>query len=147
MSWFTLWTSIHGHFGVLAAVALLHPAILLRRGSPLSWGGRWSLILTAGVTAIAFAIGLLLYPSYRGEVKAPLFQENMRAGLLFETKEHLAVFVLSVTLGATVAALIAPRDGRTIRRAAALLFAFAAIACATTASLGSYVRAVGTFAS
>lgn len=146
MNALALWASIHGHLGVLAAAALLHPAILLRRGSPLSRGGRWSLVLTAIVTTLAFSLGIFLYPSYRAEVKRPLFSESIRAGLLFETKEHVAVFVLSLTLGATLAVLVAPREARTIRRVASLLFAFAALACFTTASLGTYVSAVRGFA-
>lgn len=141
-----LWTAIHGYLGVLAAAALLHPAILLRRGSPLSRGGRWSVGLTALVTTLGFSLGIFLYGSYRAEVKRPLFTESIRAGLLFETKEHIAVGVVALTLGAALAALYAPRDARTIRRVAALLFVFAALACIATASLGSYVTAVRSFA-
>jgi hypothetical protein len=147
MNALTLWTAIHGYLGVLAAVALLHPAILLRRGSPLSRGGRWSVVLTSVVTVLGFSLGILLYPSYREIVKRPLFTESFRAGLLFETKEHLAVMVVSLTIGATVAALLAPREARSIRRTAALLFAFAAFACLATASLGTYVSAIRSFAS
>lgn len=141
-----LWTSIHGHLGVLAAAALLHPAILMRRGAPLSRGARWSISLTAIVTTLGFSLGVLLYGSYREQVKRALFSESIRAGLLFETKEHLAIAVVALTLGAAAAALGAPRDAREIRKTAALLFAFAALACIATASLGSYVTAVRSFA-
>ncbi len=142
-----LLASIHGYFGVLAAAALLHPAILLRKGAPLSRGGRWSLALTALVTSIGFGLGISLYGSYRSQVKRALFTDSIHAGLLFETKEHLAVLVISLALGATVAALTAPRDARDLRRVAALLFAFAALACLATASLGTYVASVRSFAS
>ena len=46
MTLLRLLESVHGHLGVLTAVALVHPAILLRRGLPLSRGARWSVWLT-----------------------------------------------------------------------------------------------------
>ena len=137
--------SIHGHLGVLAAVALLHPAILLRNGRALSRGLWWSVVLTTGLVVAAFATGLFIYEDYRAEVKRPLFLQNPTVGYLFETKEHVAWAVICLALGAGVAALVAPRSARGARRAAALVYAVAAILSLVTAGLGTYVAAVAGF--
>lgn len=137
--------TIHGHFGVLAAVALLHPAILLRRGRALTRGLWWSVVLTTGLTVVAFATGLLIYEGYRTEVKRPLFLSAPTVGYLFETKEHVAWAVLTLALGAGVAALAAPRSARRLRMAAAFVYAVAAVICFLTVGLGTYVAAVAGF--
>lgn len=137
--------SIHGHLGVLAAAALLHPAILLRRGRPLSRGLRWSIGLTTAVVALAFATGLTIYDGYREHVRPQLLLEHYDTALLFETKEHLAWAVLTLALGAGMAALAAPRDAKRIRQAAAAFYSVAALLCLVTASLGTWIAAVSGF--
>ncbi|MGE0784218.1 MAG: hypothetical protein AB7S26_00920 [Sandaracinaceae bacterium] len=137
---------IHGHLGVLAAIALLHPAILLRNGAPLSRGARWSVGLTAGVTTLAFGAGVSIYESYRAIVKRPLFLADEAAGFLFETKEHLAYAVVALTLGAAVCAFAAPRKNASLRKLAAALFAAAALSCAVVVTIGIYVSAIRNFA-
>jgi hypothetical protein len=137
--------AIHGHAGVLAAVALLHPAITLRRGTPLTRPRRWSLALACGMVIAAFSSGIFLYGPYRETVRAPLFGESITAGLAFETKEHLALFVLSLAVGGTLAAFVAPKEAVAIRRSAALLFAMASVLCIATAGLGTVVQSVRGF--
>ncbi len=139
--------SVHGHFAVLAAAALLHPAILLRRGAPMSWGQRLSVALTAAAVALAFGTGIFLYPAYIARVKIALLLKNARAGLSFETKEHVAFAVIAVTLGAAVCAWFAPSDARALRRAAAVAFAVGAALCLATVALGTYVAGVHGFGS
>lgn len=145
MTWLRLLESLHGHLGVLTAAALLHPAILLRRGRPLSRGGRWSVALTTLLSLLAFVTGVFIYGDYRELVKRELFMQRPEVALLFETKEHLAWVVLSFALGAGVAALIAPRAALETRRAAGWLYVAAAILCIATASLGTWVAAVRGF--
>lgn len=137
--------TIHGHLGILAAVALLHPAITLRRGKPLSRGRWWSVVLATATTVAVFATGLWIYDDYREHVRRPLFAESPTVGFLFETKEHIAWAVLSLALAAGAAALLAPRQAPSIRKAAALLYATAAVICFLTAGLGTYVAAVRGF--
>lgn len=137
--------TVHGHFGILAAVALLHPAILLRRGKALTRGGRWSIALTTALTVLAFGSGLVIYEGYRSEVKRGLFLENPTVGYLFETKEHVAFAVMALALGAGIAALAAPRPARRVRKASAVVYAVAAAICFVTVGLGSYVSAVAGF--
>ena len=145
MNGLALLESVHGHLGVLAAAALLHPALLLFDGRPLTRGIRWSIGLTSTVTMAAFALGLGIYGDYRELVRRPLFVEDRAAGLLFETKEHLAYAVVALTLGAAVCALAAPRDRKSLRRLSALLFAAAAACCLLVVALGTYVASVGSF--
>lgn len=146
MSWLVLAQSIHGYLAVLSVASLVHPAVLLRRGKPLSRGGVWAVVLAALTTALAYAMGIAIYGAYRQQVKRPLFQESVVAGLGFETKEHLAVLVLAFALGAAVAALSAPRSRGDLRKAAAVLFALAALGGLVTGALGASVAAVRSFA-
>lgn len=137
--------TVHGHLGILAAVALAHPAILLWRGRALTRGLWWSVVLTTGLTVLAFGTGLLIYEDYRTEVKRGLFLESPVVGYLFETKEHVAWAVLVLALGAGFAALVAPRRARRVRRAAAIAYVVAAVVCLVTVGLGTYVAAVAGF--
>jgi hypothetical protein len=137
--------TIHGHFGVLAAAALLHPAILMRKGKALSFRGRLSVFLTTAMVAGAFITGLVIYAEYRTSVRTGLFHHSVTAGLLFETKEHIAYGVLATTLGACACALLAPREATALRRVAALFYGIAAALCLLTVCLGSYVASVHGF--
>ncbi|MBX3251220.1 MAG: hypothetical protein KF901_28845 [Myxococcales bacterium] len=137
--------SVHGLFGVLAVAALLHPAILLREGVPLSRGARWSVGLTGAVTAAAFGLGVGIYEAYREHVKRGLFQYDRAAGLLFETKEHLAWAVVVLALGGAAAGLLAPPRDRRLRQLAALSFAGAAALCVVVVALGVYVSSLRGF--
>jgi hypothetical protein len=137
--------SIHGHLGVLAAIALLHPAILLRKGRPLSRGMKWSVGLTTLLVVAAFSLGLFIYGDYREIVKRPLLLAHYDVGMLFETKEHLAWGVLTLALGAGAAAFAAPREAIRLRQIAAVFYALSAALCLVTAGLGTYIAAVQSF--
>ncbi|MBX7195403.1 MAG: hypothetical protein K1X94_25330 [Sandaracinaceae bacterium] len=137
--------SVHGHLGALAAVALLHPAILLWRGRPAGRGARWSIGLTALLTAVAFGGGILIYADYRRVVKRALFREDMTAGFLFETKEHLALVALCLCLGAVLPALAKGPEGEGQRRLAARMFAGAAALAWLLGALGVWVHSTRGF--
>lgn len=141
-----LLAALHGYLGVLTVAALLHPAILLRKGVMLSFRLRLAVGLSAAFAVLALGSGLLLYGDYRRSVRPELFQASYRAGLLFETKEHLAVVAVALSIGAALAAFVAPRDAPGLRRAAAAFFAVAAVLVLATAAMGTYVAAVRGFA-
>ena len=145
MTGLRIFETIHGHLGILAVVALLHPAITLRSGRPLSFGMKWSCALSTGFAVSAFATGLALYGSYRDIVKRPLLLESLDVGMLFETKEHLAWGVMTMAIGALVTAIAAPREQDGLRRAAALVYAAAFLLAVCVAGLGTYVAAVRGF--
>lgn len=145
--WLRVLESVHGHVAVLACAALFHPAILLRHGRPLSRGTRLSVILTGLMTVLAFGLGLALYEDYRALVRRELFERAPDVAYLFETKEHLAWGVLCLTLGATVAALVAPRSAKRVRQSAAAAYGVAAILAVIVAGLGTYVASVASFPS
>ena len=137
--------SMHGHVGALAAVALLHPAVLLWKGRPATRGVRLSIALTTLLVTLAFGMGIGIYGDYRAVVKRPLFRDDLTAGLLFETKEHLAWIALAGALGAGVAGLVAPARAARARQVAARVFLGAAVACALTVLLGTWIASVRSF--
>jgi hypothetical protein len=141
----TLLEAIHGHLGVLAMVALYHPALMLWSGKPLSRNGRIALGLSLALVTLTFALGLTIYPAYREEVKPELFRADVRAGLLFETKEHLAWIALISAVGAGIAALLAPPRATQVRRIAGRVFLGAAIACTLAAGSGIWIASVRSF--
>ncbi|MEB2311166.1 MAG: hypothetical protein OZ921_08715 [Sorangiineae bacterium] len=145
MSLARLLESLHGAIGVLATAALVHPALLLRRGKPLTPRSRWAVALAGLLAALAWSAGAFIYGDYRRLVKRTLFQKSVGAGLAFETKEHVAVTVACLAIGALVAALVAPRESRELRRAAALSFGLAAGLSGLVVGLGWYVTAVHGF--
>ena len=145
MTLLRLLESVHGHLGILAAAALLHPAILLRKGRALSRGLWWSVALTTGLVVFAFGTGLSIYDDYRAVVKPELFRASASAGLLFETKEHTAWAVLVLSLGAGAVAALAPKEGKHMRQSAALMYAVAAAICLFTVALGTWAAAVRSF--
>lgn len=137
---------IHGHLGWLAAIALVHPAILLRnrkRKAHLSVG-----LAVGGVSAV-FAGGCLIYGAYRDRLRQHLFQEAKPIGYLFERKEHLAFGALLLAWAGTLAYFAAARtDGATrdsLRQAAHWAFVVASMLALMTASLGIIVAATKTF--
>jgi len=137
--------SIHGHLGVLAMVALLHPTLLLWRGRPLSRGARWSVGLSTALTLAVTGFGIWIYGAYRRDLKPTLVREHFDAAMLFETKEHLAFVVLALALGAGIAAFMAPREAQDARRLAARVYAVATALALVTAALGTYVASIQGF--
>jgi len=137
--------AVHGYLAVLAAAALLHPAILLRAGKPPSRRARWAMLAATALSVATYGGGLLIYGSYRRLVKRALFSANLRAGLGFETKEHLAVLVVSLALGACFAVLVAPKSSVALRKTAALFFALAAATALVLVGLGTWVSSMRSF--
>ncbi len=137
--------SIHGHIGALAAVALLHPAILLWSGRPATRGVRLSIALTTLLVTAAYSLGIGIYGDYRAVVKRPLFRDDLAAGLLFESKEHLAFVALVLTFGAILPSLATGPEGAGQRRMAARLWAGAALACWAVGAMGTWVQSIRGF--
>jgi hypothetical protein len=130
---------VHGHLGWLAALALAHPAILLRRPRRRAVGV--ALAATLLVTAVA-ALGAAMYPSYRAEVKPILFATTAAVGELFERKEHLGVGALVLAWTGLFAHVLAHRDGATRPEAARVAFVAyvgAAVMAAVAACAGTVV--------
>lgn len=84
---------IHGHLGWLAAIALIHPAIILRRPERRAV---LAVVLATLLPTLAGALGVLLYPSYSKLVRRGVYVASMRHGLLFERKEHLAFAAIAL---------------------------------------------------
>jgi hypothetical protein len=136
----------HGHLGWLAAAALVHPAVLLRRSHRRA---AWAVLLAAIAVTLAGAGGVLLYPRYRTEVKGPIFATAPAIGFMFERKEHLAfgaVFFAWAGVAAYFGAGAIEGDvQRSLRRAAHWSFVAAATLAVSAACLGTLVAAYRTF--
>ena len=137
---------VHGHLGWLAAVALVHPAVLLRRTrrkAHLSVGLALALVTTV------FGLGASLYGDYRDRLKQGIFQQAPAIGYLFERKEHLALGALLLAwaggLAYAGAALVDGGTRESLRRAAHWAFVAAALMALATAALGTVVATYRTF--
>jgi hypothetical protein len=131
---------VHGHVGWLSALALCHPAILLRR--PL----RRALVVATAATAlvtVTAALGAVIYPTYRLAVKPVLIVGAPAIGELFERKEHLGVAVLALAWTGLLAHALAQREraaGRLgLDRVAFVAYAGAAVIALLTAGFGVVV--------
>lgn len=105
MSEWLLLQKLHGHLGVLALAASLHPVLSVR--------ARLSAYAAAALMVATHALGWWVYPAYRSEVKLRVYEASYAAGQLFETKEHLAFFALCLAL-AGVGLTWARQPSRTI---------------------------------
>jgi hypothetical protein len=137
---------LHGHLGWLAAIALVHPALLLRnkaRRAHLSVG------LAAGGATLVGALGVSLYPAYRDRLRQPLFAEAPGIGYLFERKEHLAFgAILLAWAGAISYAGSFRSEGalrESLRRASHASFVLAALLAIAVAAIGTIVSTYKTF--
>jgi hypothetical protein len=137
---------LHGHLGWLAAIALAHPAVLLRN----TWRrAHWAVGLAVGTVTLAAGLGVSMYPAYRETLRQPIFASSTAMGYLFERKEHLAFgAVMLAWAGAITYAAATCSDGKvreSLRKAAHRAFVAAAVLAVVTAALGTIVAAYKTF--
>ncbi len=98
---------MHGLFAIALLGAITHQAVglwLPSRSSDPNFIGRFRAVKAASYTnaiivlfVITFALGAVVYPSYR--IGARVFMENLRMGAAvgsFEVKEHLVTFALGL---------------------------------------------------
>jgi hypothetical protein len=136
---------VHGHVGWLSALALAHPAVLLRRPrrKVFDVAGAASALVTA-----AAALGAMLYPSYRVAVKPLILASAPAVGALFEQKEHLGVAALVLALTGLAALVLARRrDAATadLGRLALVTYSGAAFMAVVAAGTGLIVGAHRSF--
>jgi hypothetical protein len=137
---------VHGHLGWLSAIALLHPAILLRRPRRFA---HLSVVLAVTLVTVAAGLGVTLYTPYRETLRQPIFVERASIGFLFERKEHLAFGAVSFAWAGALAYFGALHvDGaacRSLRRAAHWAFIASAGLAIVTAVLGTIVASFKSF--
>lgn len=138
---------IHGNLGWLAALALLHPAWLLRRRERRA---RLACILATSLVTLSGALGAYLYPDYRVLLKQEIFLHAPRIGWAFERKEHLALGAIVLAwagLAAHLAALKARDRGirHPLARAAHISYVAAAGLAFATGILGILVASYRSF--
>ena len=137
---------LHGHIGWIAAIALVHPAVLLRRTGRRA---HWSVGLAVALVTLAAAIGVSMYPAYRETLRQPIFVGSTSVGYLFERKEHLAFGAVMLAwtggVGYAAEALVEGTVRAALRRVAHYAFVAAAAFAVATAALGTIVAAYKTF--
>ncbi len=136
---------VHGHVGWLAALALAHPAVLLRRPERRVFGAAFASTMLVTVAAL---MGALIYPSYRTVVKPGIFSAAPAIGMLFERKEHLGIAALALAwCGLTMYLLAHRREAPRLDlgRAAFVSYAGAALAATLAASGGLIVACYRSF--
>jgi hypothetical protein len=137
---------VHGHIGWLAAISLVHPAIVLRR---VKRRAHLAVGLSVGIVTLAGGLGAYIYPAYRDRLRQSMFQHAPAIGYLFERKEHLAFGAFLLAWAGTlayVAALKLEGEARDrLRRAAHWSFVAAAAMAVVTAALGTVISSYKTF--
>ena len=137
---------IHGHLGWLAAIALIHPAILLRRTKRKA---DLSVALAVSIVTLVGGLGVAMYGDYRDRLRQPIFQHAPAIGYLFERKEHLAFGAILLAWAGAVAYVGATKlEGDTrerLRKAAHWAFVAAAAMAVVTAALGTVIAAYKSF--
>ena len=137
---------LHGHLGWLAAAALVHPAVILRKAERRA---HLAVGLGVGIATTAAVMGMALYPSYREQLKPTIFADATSVGLAFERKEHLAFgAIMMAWAGASAyvaSRLAAAGAAAPLRRASHACFVVAALFAVVTAVLGTCVAAYRTF--
>ncbi len=129
---------VHGHVGWLGAVALIHPAIVLRSRTRRA---HLAVALSTAIVTVAAGGGLWLYVFYRERLKQEVFVHAPAIGLLFERKEHLAFGAVMFAWAGAAAYVAAWRaTGKTRER----LRAIAHQSFRVSASLAVFVAIVGT---
>ena len=131
----------HGHLALLGLALLLHPVVTLSRRKGLGGYTLLSAELGAALLVAPFAVGWLIYPTYRTQVKPGLVSEQLAVALRFETKEHLAAMAVALAISGAITLRAA---GRTAvgRRAARDQLLFAWVLGAGAGGIGLFVSAM-----
>ncbi|MCO4744943.1 MAG: hypothetical protein KC912_09145 [Proteobacteria bacterium] len=135
---YALLERLHGHLGWLGLAVLLHPVITLGKGRGVSRRMQLSADLAALLMAAPFALGAVIYPTYRSGVKPELVAQAPAVAAVFETKEHLAVFAVALAISG---ALVLRGAGKSAagRRAARSMLAGAFVCAVMTGLAGLWV--------
>lgn len=129
---------IHGHVGLLAVAALIHPVFTLR-GARVSRGARWGAWGATTLAIGAFAAGWALYPGYRSGTKRELLHAAPHLAQAFEVKEHLAFY--AVVLSIAGAGLVVGVPNRGGLRAARWCYGLGGALALAVVALGTTVGA------
>ena len=105
---------LHGHLALLGLALLLHPVIGLRRARGVTRRALWSGASGTAMTVLTQLSGCLIYPAYREQLRAALYQQHRSLGLAFEVKEHLAWYATCAALAGLALLWIGRRDGRAL---------------------------------
>lgn len=147
-----LWQKIHGHVALLAIALAFHPVFALRRARRPSRWTRLAGYLATGTLLASTVLGWFIYPAYRQQIRRALYLENVRWGLMFEIKEHLAWYALALAIaGAALmwaSARVPGSSGdlhRDLRRGVRWTYGLAGLLAAVSAGLGVALATIKAF--
>ena len=133
---------VHGHVGWLAAAALVHPAVVLRRPERRA---HFAVASATALVTLAAGLGAWLYPTYRATLRARVFLVARALGLAVERNEHLAFGAVLLAWAGAAAYAAAPRAPAALRarlgRIAHRAFVASAALALVAAVLGTVVAA------
>lgn len=132
---------VHGHLGWLAALALVHPAILLRNPKRRA---RLSVVLATALAVATGGLGAFIYPSYSRQLRRSIYVASRAHGLLFERKEHLAFFAIGLAIAGT-ALHLGRGESPAKSRAAWLAFVASATLAIVVATMGTIIASFKSF--
>jgi hypothetical protein len=143
-TWVRVLEHLHGHLACLATLALIHPALLLRRPQRRA---RLAAALATLLATATGALGFVLYPRYRAELKPGIYATSRALGDAFERKEHLAIAVVVLAWIGAVAHFASAERGaeQAWARVAHAAYASAALLAVLTAGLGIAVAVTRSF--
>ena len=136
---------VHGHLGWLCAIALVHPAIVLRNPRRRA---RLAAVLSTALATLVGALGAYVYADYSKLLRRAIYVASPRYGLLFERKEHLAFAAIALAWAGCLLHLTAREDdpGAPARaRAAHLAYVAAAALTTLVAALGTVIASFRSF--
>jgi hypothetical protein len=133
-----MFAHVHGHVGWLAAAALVHPAVLLRRPGRRA---HLSVLLATSFVTVTAVLGVTIYPAYSTRLRQAIFVSAPNIGWLFERKEHLAFAAVAFAWAGAAAYVAAFRADEPLR---VPLRTFAFRAYAAAAAMAILVAAIGT---
>ncbi len=144
MSWLLLLEKLHGHVGLLGIALCFHPVLSLRKAQRPTRRVRLSGYLALLGLVLGNALGWLIYPEYRQQIRGELYLLGLSD--LFEVKEHLAWYSLALAaLGAGLLRASAAEAGPRLRSLIRRVWGAAGALASVSAGLGIYLASVRGF--
>lgn len=139
---------LHGHVALLGIALCFHAPISLRRVRSAGRRARIAAYCATVFMVAGTALGWVVYPEYRREVRQMLYVTSPALGRAFETKEHIGTFALALVLAGAVVTWQASRPGLgpALTPAIRTLYLWAGVLASVSAVVGVYLASVYGFA-
>ena len=136
---------VHGNLALLAAAILIIATISLWQNGRATRSANIATVAAGLLVGVPYLLGVAIYEPYRQLVKPLLLKSAPHAAMLFETKEHIALFIISFSLGGAWVAYFSGPESRDANRLVARFYACASAFFVLVIVLGKWIRAVKSF--